>query len=300
MHHRRDLQPQRVLGVVGPPPAGDEVSTNLYLHMFVEDTAQSLVPYDRCQAEAAPKTATREEDDLLAGALAARYYSPRDLTNAVRELARYVASDLLRDGVSLLEVVALQDEKGAARAFALEPIPTWAVKVRPSGTFSGESVESIAGVRIPSDRIVLTLLPRPLRAPVLAIKRAGAQRLSVMEDSRLMARFSEIRGAETALLARATREVGWNVRGLLSEANVSEYFTVERALRFQEYVIQIRTIALASINEGLRKGYELLQKPVREVALSGLPTAEMIQSCREKLSTGGTPFLEILKDSGAV
>lgn len=92
-------------------------------------------------------------------------------------------------------------------------------------------------------------------------------------------------------LAAATRSVGWNVRGLLTE-DLSEHYWMQRHLLFEEFKIQLRDEILASLGAGLQRVGHVMGFS-GELEVSGLPTVRDVAEARTALMEGRGSFKEM-------
>lgn len=94
-------------------------------------------------------------------------------------------------------------------------------------------------------------------------------------------KFFNSREREIAILVK---EFGWDQRESLSgKSKGTEYFTIARALKFEEAMAIMRASVLTQLNNFLKSELKI----ENELMLEGLPTVEKINSLEEKLYEGG-------------
>jgi hypothetical protein len=97
--------------------------------------------------------------------------------------------------------------------------------------------------------------------------------------------------AQKLALAAATRQIGWNARGLFSD-EISEFYTLKRQLQFERFKIELRDDILATLNQGLKTSFRKLELDC-EVSIKGLLTIAEVEKADAALDAGTIPFADI-------
>lgn len=302
-------------------------SVGQYAYMLWEDVHHRIIPYawlsheSEFRAEVYPRAP--EVELLVLRALDPHYEYRNDLTEAVAYFIRKTVSSLLLNTPVAYEIVMnlsdlseseSSDNSGPAAgpSFFLASVPEGSYYI--SGNYLCQRVpESVAEdrgvpttIHIPLDKIVLFQLPKSERKQVdralarLAEVSVGRSlpKLAFPEDGEWNKAF-DFRTYERSIalaVAHATRDIGWNARGLLDK-HFTEYYQVWRQLRFEEFLIRIREAILEDLNVGLEKAGRLCGFSAK-LTLRGLPTRSDVQAARRAWQEGSASFQEILAPFG--
>jgi hypothetical protein len=98
---------------------------------------------------------------------------------------------------------------------------------------------------------------------------------------------------EKQALAEAVKLIGWDARGLFREETL-EYYDLHRALIFERFKVELRTILLEKINEALTLAGQKMGFS-GQLQMTGLPTLNEVEAAQAHLTGGDRPFQEILK-----
>jgi len=289
----------------------------LYPHMLIEDVHTGIMPFLRapgtsCQVRLDPPDAGIE--GLLAKAVPSSAswgaYTHRDLTEAVFDFVRDVAWMIMNDGLAFYEVVYVFGEtEDQAAAFRLCYIPTYSVVPKQGALLQevpvevAERVGCPLTVKLPQEDIVTFQLPYYVRQGYWRmmdlLSRASRPVMPkwAMDVSAGLAKgpaydFQNHRRDQEEVVALATRCIGWNARGLVSDA-ILEYYYLWRYLRFEEFKIRLRDEIVGALNTAVRRAGDRLGF-AGAVVLDGFPTLDHIRTARTGLRSGSMAFKEIM------
>jgi hypothetical protein len=116
---------------------------------------------------------------------------------------------------------------------------------------------------------------------------------SIAFQSKIPYDYSVHRQMLEIALAAATREVGWNARGLFRDRTLS-YYQVYMYLVFERFKLRLRDAFLTTLNEGLRR-IGARMKFEAQIQVSGLPTQHEIDSASEELKIGFKAFTVLIE-----
>ena len=94
-------------------------------------------------------------------------------------------------------------------------------------------------------------------------------------------------------LARATRELGWNGRGIFQD-RIADFHWAVRELRWRHFCIDLRDEVLSRLKDAFTRSGALLGAHPRLV-VEGLPTPAKIHEAQNRLKAGGTRFDTLLE-----
>ena len=94
-------------------------------------------------------------------------------------------------------------------------------------------------------------------------------------------------------LAETGKLLGWNARELFREETL-EFYDMYRALAFERFEIELRTILLEKVNGVLKLAGQKMGFS-EQLQISGLPTLKEVEEAQAHLLAGDQPFQEILK-----
>lgn len=108
--------------------------------------------------------------------------------------------------------------------------------------------------------------------------------------------FEEHTATRRAVLAGATREIGWTGRNILSE-DANSHYLVRRHIRFERYMAKLRRFLISHLNSALERvgitvGFDV------EVELQNAPQPSDYDEAKRALEEGTKSFREIMSDIG--
>jgi len=227
--------------------------------MFMEDCVNRVLPWKTPDGDT--DVATFAPPDLRAEDLvAAGLGRDRSLTSALRELSRVSLQMAMLDGRAAFELAYKTDGTNASPV-GFELLPIWdgqlTYKERVVVQELPERAEALGHprrVEIPRD-LVFSLPPSLVDRCYSAYQAL----LPVREDTPKFAfdllsgeeaipfDFRLYNNSEKQQAAKAVRHMGWDGRGLISD-NLTEFYLVERQLRFAKWLAQARSELLGVVN----------------------------------------------------
>jgi hypothetical protein len=282
-----------------------------YSRMLVEDVANGLVPY-RMRGEEfsfSMDPASEEVESIVASGLGRDGYGRRDLLDGVRDFLRDAVQTMMAFEEAPYEIILLSEGDADKRVgFDLSFIAPWTLKRHGSGwvqTIPKEHAERwqmATRIELPSDSVARLQLPPSIKSyfrrmmndldllgrdlyPAFGFPGPGSEAQDIGFD------FQAWNKSHGIALAQATRECGWNARGLLSK-NVTEYYYVRRFLDFERFKLELRTSILSQLNGVLQIIGKRIGFGGRIVAV-GLPDSAQIANSYRDLEAGNVPFSEI-------
>ena len=105
--------------------------------------------------------------------------------------------------------------------------------------------------------------------------------------------IAHYKSVEIRTLLKATKEIGWNIRGRVS-GEVLEYYVLERFLRFEEFKARLREHILNGLNEIIGIAGEK-ERFSAKLELKGIASPSDIARARDDLQTGSKPFREVIQ-----
>ena len=224
------------------------------------------------------------------------------LSRCLGEFTRLVASELVHSGEIEYEVcfgrVAGQPSS-SPRGALLRYVPHKSLvrvgreffQVVPERREFGqrETVVSVAGDRI------IGFLPPISRRTALSRARAALRAIDQARQNWMQepatgqgGNFRDVHRRYNIAVARATRDLGWNGRGLWNELS-ADYHYVSRHLRWKRFGIEVRDRILANIAECFRRiGKTFGENP--KLIVRNLPTIQDVEEAEAKLRTDKTRF----------
>ncbi len=294
-----------------PPREDDYSESNHYPSMFADDVARDLLPFGgEVEHKAVFQLSPNDEraSKVIESAFAhhgghGRY--GRELSSILSGFGNQTAHSLVSNGADTFEVAPMNDANGQVIGFSvLRLLCVW--------RFAGFTLQTIPKnavvdancanpkplnrrpVWIPRDRVVHTKLPREYRrvpSGLRALRHMGRavpdfaiQNLNPDGTVQIPYDLKELRGIEQRAVATVTQSTGWNGRWTFGDA-VTDYYTMRRFLRFEEFKIRLRRAVTGTINRilavaGATVGF------TAEVSLHHLPTLEDIAASRNDLAAG--------------
>jgi hypothetical protein len=105
--------------------------------------------------------------------------------------------------------------------------------------------------------------------------------------------FQEWRRWHNVAINQATRASGWNARNVFPE-EVTEYYFVQRFLRFEKFKLEIRESLVSQLNEMLQTVGKQLGFTAK-IVVSGLPDAAQVDQSMQDLESGAVSFADVMK-----
>ena len=284
----------------------------LYPQMLIEDVRLRIVPVGLHQGSRTCRVALDPDkprvEELVLDALGARQYN-RDLTAATFEFIRECAQVILACGEAVYEIAFLSRPRGK-KAIAFE-----LVRLQP-GTVIRTQSEIVQ--HVPAAVAQERKLPREIQLPletVVAFAAPGQftarlprvlDELALLSGSLLPPFHSEIISGESRIpfdiqthirsrslaVAEATKEIGWDARGMGSEFFL-EYYRLQRRLTFKRFLILMREGILHTLNVVLERAGEVLGFKA-SLTIEGLTTLDDVETAEAQLARGDRPFREIM------
>ena len=295
-----------IAGVRPPKEYGD----THYSRMLVEDTANGLVPYgDSSKFKVSLDPENPKLEYLIAEGLGRDKYRP-DLSDAVRGFLREAAQTVLAFRGATYEIVYFSDpETEKLVTFGLSFILPWTLKRQRDGwvqTVPSAYAEQTKGqfqIHLPTDSVLHLRLPNtidryfvPMMTDLEGLGRDMYPRLGMPVPGNpardIGFDFQEWQKWHRSAIAQATRASGWNARNSFSE-EMTEFYFVQRFLRFERFKLEIRESLASQLNEMLRTVGNRLGFSAK-IVVSGLPDAAQIDQSMEKLESGGASFADVM------
>ena len=105
--------------------------------------------------------------------------------------------------------------------------------------------------------------------------------------------FQEWQKWHNVAIAQATRDSGWNARNSFS-GEMTEFYIVQRFLRFERLKLELRESLISQLNEMLRTVGNRLGFSAK-IILSGLPDAAQVEQSMQQLESGAASFADVMK-----
>ncbi len=279
----------------------------MYGHMFYEDVSLAIMPYDRIHSEPRYVLQLTEGDPAKEEQLrlAIDQGSSWNLKESVENFIRETAKSLIYHGRTYYSINYFE---GTEKRF--EIVRVWPDQVlsifgmhiplydtlRYSRAKNGCKKSEIVCFKLPhSCRSALTLLRtlstiNPSHLPEFAMKQYDPE---ITLSERVPVSFAAIRMSEEIRLAKLTKDIGWNGRGLLSE-RMTEHYWLTRQLRFERFLAQLRGTIMSSFNNLLAQVDKKIGFSCR-LKLEGIATEVDVDSSEQILEDGSGPFSLVMK-----
>lgn len=283
---------------------------HFYTHMLVEDIGLHTLPLAWQKdhpAQLQPYNARFA--DIIAFALTARHYYGPDLTTAVYDFVSTVTTSLASYSEYVFELVELCDpDTGEVKAIDLcfiQPMTLFQrkgewIQYVPEGVAAELKVDQY--IKLDPARLLFFRLPERLRDNWMNMMRSLAEVSEVgprfefsgldTSTNRVPFDFNEHHRLREQVIARLTREVGWNMR-MYPHDGMLEYYWLHRFLQFERFKIEMRDSVLATLNEGLRRIGRALGMH-GQIEIPGLPTLQDVHQAQRDLQSGRRPAGDIL------
>lgn len=163
----------------------------------------------------------------------------------------------------------------------------------PAGKVKGDPEPQF--IQLEPKRIARFLPPSSVAQNLTSIRTTlpliGQSQKSWMEDSierRSLEPFTDVRRSYDIAVARETRVIGWNGRGMFQEHTADYHFMV-RQCRWYKFCIELRDSIVETLGRAFAVAGEAFGEQPRLV-LQGLPTVSDVSSAEQKLKAGPTRF----------
>lgn len=323
-----DLSLDRVLErVASPRPSlpdsnGGRLGGSLENHeasMLVDDIRLRLC-YGRglegSEIEPTLNPDTSKVRSVVAYALSSQLH--RRAATAVKDFFEDCWRDLAAHEVAVHEIAFERERNDSGLAppdqFRLFRMDPRSIHERQGTLFQKASPEDQSEFGLPDDIPVegdwfaVLRLPDELRGPL----REALQRLRGTDAHEVLAsfppweqppvrrsgayNFQDHVATRRAVIAGATREIGWNARDGFRE-DINSHYLVRREIRFGRYVAALRNLLTDHLNDTLRKASGAMGFQV-EVELKGAPRTGHYDAAERALDEGSKTFRDILSALG--
>jgi len=280
----------------------------MYPRMFIEDVTLGLMPIggrsERREFGACLLPQGQAAERMVAEALGRSH--AWDLGPALCDFVHNCGQIVMAYGRAVYEIVYLSETTGAAPSgFRLESIRSASVLRKGDGFVQRvpAPVAKEEGVPeelpLPSDRLLIiepkVCADRKVRQvlELLAILSARVVPDFAL-DERMQGQFdfAVYQRSLKQAIAAATKAVGWNARGMLTD-DLLEHYWMQRQLVFEEFKIQLRDEIVASLAEGLERVGRAMGFS-GQLGISGLPTGADVTTARTALMEGEGSFKDIM------
>lgn len=284
--------------------------SGLYPHMFNEDVRYRVIPVsgqsDKRSIKIYASPANPAVEEMIAAALTRDYYT-KSLPSAVANFLEESVGTIIAANEVVYEIVYLVEPQSSELVgFDLTRLSPLSL-VHQHGKLFQYVPKSIAEkLNVPQyidldQNNLLIIRPHSLQKyrlpkmmdaltelsnrsyPEFIVQKGGN---SIPYESNI-----QIRTFDTAL-GRITKEVGWDARQY-SDENITEYYLIERRLRFEEFAIHLREEIIEALNQALVKAGQKIRFTA-QIQLEGLPTFDEIKATRSHLEKGDRPFGELM------
>lgn len=276
------------------------------VHMFGDDVQKGILPYsmkDGMRIELAP--ADQDGERLVGQALGrdrffGNGYQYHRFAEAVPEFVRECAQTIMHSGTAQYEIVTERDrETEKPIGFRLQWVTPHTIQrrrgewVQDIGTKAAEEFGLGRFVPVDISRIVTFPIIPPLTArKLLSLNRTlagvGTQLIPVFgvnpAESPAGFDFEDFQLKRSRASAAATALIGWNARGRYAE-EVTDYYYLHREIRFQRFLVQLRSSIIERVNGVLAKMLPRFGCS-GSIVLSGFPGLPEIDKIARNLELG--------------
>jgi hypothetical protein len=273
-----------------------------YVYMLTEDVANGIVPFrhtPNVNFRANLTTSSNEAGSLVREAFdgRARY----EFGETVAEFFRESAKTLLYFGREFYYVHPVEGNGLRFKIRRVDPVLFYQRRCR-FGRSNQQLAPHLHLQRLSGIGWVEVALPGGVkgiyRQMMMTLARLSGDVLpSFATEVQVMRRvhfdIAHYKSVEIRDLLRATKEIGWSVRGRLS-SEVLEYYVLERFLRFEEFKARLRLQILNGLNEVLRIAGEKGGFSAK-IELEGIASCSDVARARDDLRTGSKPFREVIQ-----
>lgn len=309
----RPLLPDSNGGPLGGPLENHEAS------MLVDDIRLRLC-YGRGleggEIEPSLKPDTPEARSVVAHALSSQPHSRA--ATAVKDFFETCWRDLAAYEVAVHEIAFERERKGNRLAppdqFRLFRMDPRSIHERQGTLFQKASTEDQSEFGLPEDipvqgdRFAVLRLPDKLHHPL----REALQGLRGTDAHEVLAsfppweqppvrrsgayNFQDHVATRRAVIAGATREIGWDARGGFRE-DINSHYLVRREIRFGRHLATLRNLLTGHLNDALQKAGSTVGFQA-EVQLQGAPDIGHYDAAERALNEGSKTFRDILSALG--
>jgi len=285
----------------------------LYPHMLIEDISLRIMPTGgRTNNKNFRVEWASEDTDVEAVIVQSISHHHRwGLAEAACEFFHDCAQTMMIYGIAVYEIVMFSSQDtGEAINFRLVQINPDSLAITADSVIQNipksvaERHKINTEVSIPRDLTQIFLVPESIRNKfdvvmdkLSMLSSPGPTELMFPENTSTQSipyDYSKHMRLRAIAILDAVKEIGWNARRMPEEDDVLEYYWLERRLRFEEFLIDIRSCILAGLNEAVMKaGREIGFAGVIEI--EGLPSLEDVEESRRRLSVGEGRFDEMLE-----
>ena len=286
-----------------------------YLRLLAGDVARSIDTGMRAShrhpVRIVLEPPQKDVEKLIASAIAGLDYNGNTLDEALPEFMHDCVYTVMAFGEAVYELVYHTDRKtGRVVRFNLRLIPPGSLE-RHRGSLAQHLPPAVARrigvqerIELRPDSILAFLPPAPFRVELAAMRRrlsgtnalgeiASAIDRQLREGTPLPFNPAAHMRVEHLAVAQATRAVGWDVRHLIRK-EVTEYYAVQRRLRFERFKCLLSDDIIATLNEGLERIGRRAEFSAR-IALSGMPTVMDLDEAEAQLARGDRTFEDVLR-----
>lgn len=329
-----DIGPNRVIDRVARPHSSirkqyndqnKSIFSNNELHMFEEDI-RNRIHYgqgiEKKEIEVVLHSSSSTVDSSIARGLAPRRHSNYSaLRHSLRDFLTTCFGDFFYHGIAIHEIAYEHERKKGQ----LEPPDQFRLirvdpqSVRPRWWRFGKLVQRTSHedqselglpkyIPIQGERFLIARLPNDLGTPLQqAVDGLNGTALhEVLSTFPLWEKpsvrqtgaynFDEHTATRRAVIAGATREIGWIGRGELNE-DANGHYLVRRQIRFERYVAKLRRFLISHLNNALERlgstiGFDA------EVELQNAPQPSDYDEAEQALEEGAKSLREIMSDIG--
>lgn len=296
--------------IAGTRPPKEYGDTH-YSRMLVEDAANGLVPYgDSSKFAITLEPENPELEYLIGEGLDREGYRP-DLSDSVRNFLREATQTVLAFREATYEIVYFSDpETEKLVTFGLSFILPWTLKRQRDGWVQtvppayAERIKGQSQIHLPADVVLQLRLPPtieryfvPMMADLENLGRDMYPKFGMPVPGNPVRdigfEFQEWKKWHSIAIAQATREAGWNARNSFPD-EMTEFYFVQRFLRFERFKLEIRESLVSQLNEMLRTVGKRLSFSAK-ITVSGLPDAAQIDQSMQELESGAASFGDVMK-----
>jgi hypothetical protein len=304
---QRSVRVYSDLASIRPPR---EFGHTHYSRMLVDDVANGIVPYGDSGFTVSFEPANPDVVALVAQGLDREDYYPH-LSGSVRNFLREAAQTVLAFADAPYEIVYYSEPKtDKFVAFGLSFILPWTLKRKGGGWLQtipndyAAHLKARPEIELPSDSIFRLHLPKSISCyyarmmtdldvlgrdlpPAFALPKPGEPAPDIGFD------FQEWHKCHDIAVAQATMACGWNARNSFPK-EVTEFYFVQRFLKFERFKLELRTSLLSQVNDLLQIVGKQLSFSGR-IGMVGLPDNAQIDQSMQQLECSTASFTDVMK-----
>ncbi len=294
-------------------PETSELSPGLYKHMLLEDVSLGIMPIggrsSRARFNVTTSPADRRAEKLVAEGLPTRGHYYRDsLAESLYDFFRLLAAELCAANRATYEIVYFEEpETRRFTGFELVFIQGSQLLAKRGRTYQ------VVPPEVAKERHVAELIPLP-KEDLLVFTPAAAYEAALRNMRASLSELDGMRFPSVAFeamqkgmpydfkahersmnlaLMEAMRPIGWTARGSFNDFIMS-YYLVHQMIQFERFKVHMRECMLGTLNAGLERIGEKIGFKT-QIKIDGLPTLSDVDTARRNLSSGATPFTEVMK-----